>query len=131
MCLSFIYEKIKIHEKLLKKKEYSLIYFHLIQFSFVFISLLDLHSQEPMVPYEPQTYSEEEMLNRSRDFYTLLNKRRTVRFFSNKDVPMEVIENIVHTAGNYTCFGFLLLYCFDFVLLYQKVSTEMRRCNSN
>ena len=97
MCLYFIYETMKI----LRLLENDSIFMNLFLFDSIFISFRDMYSQEPVIPYEPQTYSEEEMLNRSKNFYTLLNKRRTVRFFSDKDVPMEVIENIVHTAGNY------------------------------
>lgn len=51
------------------------------------------------VPYSPPRYPEETMLERSKDFYTLLNQRRTVRFISPKPVPREVIDNIIRTAG--------------------------------
>ena len=51
------------------------------------------------VPFHIAKYSEEVSIQRSRDFYKLCNGRRSVRFFSDKDVPIEVIENIVHTAG--------------------------------
>ncbi|MDX1942986.1 MAG: nitroreductase family protein [Saprospiraceae bacterium] len=56
--------------------------------------------QEPkFIPYKALQFSEDEMLQRSQDFYSLLNKRRTVRDFSNKPVPKEVIENIIMTAS--------------------------------
>ena len=45
------------------------------------------------------------MLKRSRQFYTLMNKRRTVRFFSDKPVPLGIIENIVRTAGKLVSLG--------------------------
>jgi len=51
------------------------------------------------IPYKLTRYSEKEMIERSRNFYSLMNKRRTVRFFSDEPVPMEVINNVVHTAG--------------------------------
>lgn len=51
------------------------------------------------VPYEHQVLTESEMVYRSKEFYNLMNKRRSVRFFSDKKVPVEVIENIVATAG--------------------------------
>ncbi len=41
----------------------------------------------------------EEMLQRSRDFLELMKCRRTVRDFSDRDVPREVIENAILTAG--------------------------------
>ncbi|XP_070782371.1 iodotyrosine deiodinase [Enoplosus armatus] len=51
------------------------------------------------VPYSPPRYTEETMLKRSRDFYTLLNQRRSVRFISPEPVPREVIDNVIRTAG--------------------------------
>ncbi|XP_036941807.1 iodotyrosine deiodinase 1 [Acanthopagrus latus] len=51
------------------------------------------------VPYTPARYPEEKMLERSREFYTLLNQRRSVRFISPEPVPREVIDNVIRTAG--------------------------------
>ncbi|KAM6992133.1 iodotyrosine deiodinase [Tautogolabrus adspersus] len=51
------------------------------------------------VPYSPPSYPEEMMLQRSKDFYTLLNQRRSVRFISPEPVPREVIDNVIRTAG--------------------------------
>nr|XP_020497676.1 iodotyrosine deiodinase 1 [Labrus bergylta] len=51
------------------------------------------------VPYSPPSYPEEMMLQRSEEFYTLLNQRRSVRFISPKPVPREVIDNVIRTAG--------------------------------
>ncbi|XP_049446331.1 iodotyrosine deiodinase 1 [Epinephelus fuscoguttatus] len=53
----------------------------------------------PHVPYSPKRYSEDTMLERSKDFYTLMNQRRSVRFISPEPVPREVIDNVIHTAG--------------------------------
>ncbi|KAF7231508.1 iodotyrosine deiodinase [Nothobranchius furzeri] len=53
----------------------------------------------PHVPYSPPRYCEETMLQRSKDFYTLMNQRRSVRFISPEPVPKEVIDNIILTAG--------------------------------
>lgn len=44
-------------------------------------------------------YSPDEMINKSQEFYKLLKRRRTVRDFSEKDVPLEVIKNCILTAG--------------------------------
>jgi nitroreductase len=52
------------------------------------------------VDYFPQSFDENSMLNRSREFYEFMNKRRTVRDFSTKPVPNEIIENIVLTASS-------------------------------
>jgi len=46
-----------------------------------------------------QTYSTEEMRDRSGLFYELMRKRRTVRHFSDKPVPMDVIAACLRTAG--------------------------------
>ena len=44
-------------------------------------------------------YPPDEMIKRSQEFYKFLKRRRTVRDFSKKDVPLEVIENCILTAG--------------------------------
>lgn len=54
------------------------------------------------VPYLPTRYSEEAMLEKSQDFYTLMNQRRSVRFISPEPVPREVIDNVIRTAGKKT-----------------------------
>lgn len=53
----------------------------------------------PFVEYRALHFEPGEMLERSRAFYELMDKRRTVRDFSDKPVPLELIENIIHTAG--------------------------------
>ncbi|XP_030051371.1 iodotyrosine deiodinase 1 [Microcaecilia unicolor] len=51
------------------------------------------------VPFSSECYPENEMVKRSREFYELLNKRRSVRFISDDPVPREVIDNVIKTAG--------------------------------
>ncbi|MFB6257567.1 MAG: nitroreductase family protein [Flavobacteriales bacterium] len=51
------------------------------------------------IPYRKKTYSPEEMVQRSRDFYEFMDERRSVRYFSDRPVPDEVIQNIVRTAS--------------------------------
>ena len=51
------------------------------------------------IPLDFKRLSNAEMLENSKDFFTLMNKRRTVRDFSNEDVPEEVIMNAIRTAG--------------------------------
>ncbi|KAG7508282.1 iodotyrosine deiodinase 1 [Solea senegalensis] len=53
----------------------------------------------PQVPYSLQHYSEETMLQRSKDFYKMLKQRRSVRFISPEMVPRDVIDNVIRTAG--------------------------------
>lgn len=51
------------------------------------------------IPFSHTRYPEKEMVKRSQEFYELLNKRRSVRFISNEEVPMEVIDNVIKAAG--------------------------------
>lgn len=51
------------------------------------------------VVYEYTRPSEAESIHRSLDFYMRMNKRRSVRQISSDPVPLEVIRNIVKTAG--------------------------------
>ena len=51
------------------------------------------------VLHKQETYSQEEMISKSADFYNKLNSRRSVREYSTKQVPKEVIENILKTAS--------------------------------
>lgn len=51
------------------------------------------------IPYVHISRTEGEMIQRSQDFYQLMNSRRSVRMFSRQPVPIEVIKNIIHTAG--------------------------------
>lgn len=50
-------------------------------------------------PWFDDRLSEDEMKKRSAEFYEKMNKRRTVRKISDEDVPLEVVENIIKTAG--------------------------------
>ena len=51
------------------------------------------------IPYKGVTFTESETLERSEAYYTYMDKRRTLREFSDKPVPREVIENILMTAS--------------------------------
>lgn len=53
----------------------------------------------PFVSYEPLRFEQDEMLRRSEDFYAHMDKRRSVREYSDKPVPKEIIENIIKTAS--------------------------------
>lgn len=53
----------------------------------------------PFVEYSKGCYSKEEMAQRSADYLQWMNTRRSVRDFSDKDVPKQVIENIITTAS--------------------------------
>jgi len=60
------------------------------------IKIIDGYS---FVRYSTEKYSETDMLQRSRDFCQFMDSRRTVRDFSAKPIPKEVIENIILTAN--------------------------------
>lgn len=54
----------------------------------------------PFVPLSEYIESpQDEMLARSKEFYENVKRRRTVRQFSNRDIPKEIIENSVRAAG--------------------------------
>ena len=52
------------------------------------------------ISFEPSlTYSKEELIERSKDYYNWLDQRRSIRMFSEKEVPKEAIENIILSAS--------------------------------
>lgn len=56
--------------------------------------------KQEFVPLRGVRYPVEEMLHKSRDFFRDMGQRRTVRDFSDKAVPREVIENLIMTASS-------------------------------
>lgn len=51
------------------------------------------------VSYYSDILSEEELVAKSKSFYDWLDKRRSVRDFSEEPVPKEVIENLIKSAS--------------------------------
>jgi iodotyrosine deiodinase len=51
------------------------------------------------VPLEFQEYPEPEMRARAHDFYEEMARRRTVRHFSDRSVPREILVDAIRTAG--------------------------------
>ena len=52
------------------------------------------------IPYSRyKSYPIEEMQKRSQEFFTDIQRRRTIRDFSNKTVPKDIIENCLRAAG--------------------------------
>ncbi len=49
--------------------------------------------------YEAETYSTTESIEKSRAFHEWLDKRRSVREFSDLDVPKEIIDNLIKSAS--------------------------------
>lgn len=56
-------------------------------------------SKEGFVPYEPLNFSENQMKQRVKDFFQFMDKRRSLRVFSDRPVPKDVIENLIRTAS--------------------------------
>lgn len=54
----------------------------------------------PYIRYKKDTYPDEMMKQRSHNFKIWMDQRRTVRDFSDKPVPGEIIENILLTASS-------------------------------
>ena len=52
------------------------------------------------IKYEGIQVADSSIVEQSQFYYELMNKRRSVREFSDKAVPMEVIENIINTASS-------------------------------
>jgi nitroreductase len=51
------------------------------------------------IKYNQEVYTEDKMLKRAKDYFNWLDKRRSVRNFSDKPIPIEVIEYIINSAS--------------------------------
>jgi len=58
-----------------------------------------MNSEYPFIPLDFTLFPEEEMLSRVREFYQDMNRRRSVREFSDRPVPREIVEQAALTAG--------------------------------
>lgn len=56
-------------------------------------------SKPGFIHYQCVRYPKAEMLRRSRELHQFMERRRTIRDFSDKPVPYEVIEHIIMTAS--------------------------------
>ena len=56
--------------------------------------------KEQWMKYEGITVADDEIVERSRAYYEMMDKRRSIRVFSDKAVPFEVVENIIKTASS-------------------------------
>jgi iodotyrosine deiodinase len=64
-----------------------------------FIKMSQEFPNPKFIPLEFQYLSEEEQLQRVNNFFNLLNQRRTVREYSKKEVPFDLIEKAIQMAG--------------------------------
>src|SRR5690606_13075340 len=53
----------------------------------------------PFVSYTKESYEPEDMQQRAADFRKWMDERRTVRDFSDRPIPKEVIEDIIMAAS--------------------------------
>ncbi|GAT71091.1 nitroreductase [Planomonospora sphaerica] len=53
----------------------------------------------PFIPYRPDRRPGAEMVARGREFFEHMDRRRSVRFFSDEPVPRECVELAVRTAN--------------------------------
>ena len=51
------------------------------------------------IPYELERYPPDEMMRRARGFRALVEKRRSIRDFSDEPVPMDVLDECIRAAG--------------------------------
>jgi len=57
-------------------------------------------SETTFIPFNDfEKLNEKEMLKKSKDFYGMIKKRRTIRHFSNQEIPIDVIKNCLLSAG--------------------------------
>lgn len=54
---------------------------------------------EGFIPYQGRHFSEEEMLERAKALFREMDERRSVREFSDRPVPRELIEYAIRTAS--------------------------------
>ena len=59
-----------------------------------------MNEKQPFIPYTTTESSSEDLIKNSEKYYQEIDKRRSIRDFSDKEVPKEVIENIIKTAGS-------------------------------
>lgn len=60
---------------------------------------MNIRPEPKFVPLDFQYLSPEEQFQKAGELFELLKKRRTVREFSDKEVPLELIEKAIQTAG--------------------------------
>jgi iodotyrosine deiodinase len=58
-----------------------------------------MRGKHPFVPLDFERLPEEEMRRRAREFFETMNRRRTVRQFTDRPVPREIVEQAIRTAG--------------------------------
>lgn len=52
------------------------------------------------IDYRGLEFEENEVKKRAKEFYEFMNLRRSIRDFSSKDIPKEIIDNLILTASS-------------------------------
>ncbi len=65
----------------------------------IIVSNKESNSRYDPVPFHHEPITLENSLMKSSEFYEHMDKRRSLRFFKDQDVPFEIIENIIKTAS--------------------------------
>ena len=58
-----------------------------------------MSTEGTFLPYSRPEVGSSEMIERTNDYFHFMDKRRSLRFFSDREVPKEVIENLIKTAS--------------------------------
>lgn len=58
-----------------------------------------MHSEDGFIPHSRPILSDQELIDNAQQFYESIKTRRTVRHFSPRPVPREVIEAVIQTAS--------------------------------
>lgn len=56
-------------------------------------------NDERFIDYSGPSFGIEKMMRRSQEYFQYMDRRRSLREFSDKEVPFEIIENIIRTAS--------------------------------
>ncbi|HCB45656.1 MAG TPA: nitroreductase family protein, partial [Algoriphagus sp.] len=51
------------------------------------------------VSYRRPKYSDQESQTAAKKYFEFMNQRRTVREFDSRNIPLDVMENIIQTTG--------------------------------
>ena len=80
----------------------------------------------PSIPLDYQEYPVEEVQQRALEYYKNMKRRRTVRDFSTRHVPLDIIENCIRTAD--TAPNGANLHPWHFVVVSdQEIKSEIRQ----
>lgn len=56
-------------------------------------------TKESFIPYQALHFKKSEQIKRSKNYFELMEQRRSLRNFSSKEFPMEIVWNAIKTAS--------------------------------